>query len=446
MDRSRQDIRSIVASHCGLANLDLIFWVHGSFNICIPVFIDQPRQPLPKMAFRVPLPYKVGEDFYPGNCEEKLRCEAATYIWIGKNCPDVPIPTLRGFGVSGGLSPRVLTPWQRLKCFVWRLFSRVCGRTAFCDYIPHMRTAFLDHGYTLIDWIEGEDEQILSDTFSPFHTETQMQNLHKSMAKIIISLAKVPQPRIGSWTISNDGQLSLPNRPLLRHLQQLENWNIPSGIARDTTYMSADTLYLDLLASHDNRLRFQGNAIFDENDACRQAADLVLMRATLPQFTDSSLRDGPNIFVDRDWNIRHIIDIEWACSLPLENLLVPYWLTGERRYRQFTDAIRKEETDSPLYYKNTVYSLALTMDRAWDQRHYWYLNALETPKSLFNIFEDHLQPFYEEPPEKNLHAAVSPFWVSEMRSFIGSRLNDLAQYVQEVRDIFNSDKSGEVYV
>lgn len=116
IQKKQKDIRSVVASHCGLANPDLVhvpdifdekkvLWIHGSFNVCIPVSIKQPGRSLPaRMAFRVPLPYKAGEDFYPGNCEEKLRSETATYIWIDKNSPDVPIPTLRGFGVPGGLS------------------------------------------------------------------------------------------------------------------------------------------------------------------------------------------------------------------------------------------------------------------------------------------------------------------------------------------------------
>lgn len=114
--KKMEDIKSVVASHCMLASPDLVHipdvieekylaWIHGSFNVCIPLSIKKQGLSIPsKMAFRVPLPYKVGEEFYPGNCEEKLRSEAATYIWIGENCPDVPIPTLRGFGVPGGLS------------------------------------------------------------------------------------------------------------------------------------------------------------------------------------------------------------------------------------------------------------------------------------------------------------------------------------------------------
>jgi hypothetical protein len=215
------------------------------------------------------------------------------------------------------------------------------------------------------------------------------------MAKIIVSLAKVPQPRNGSWTISDDGRLNMSNRPLFCHLQELENLNIPSGVARNTTYTSADTFCLDLLDGHDNRLRYQANVAFDENDARSQAVDLVVMRSTLSQFTDRSLRDGPfvmhltdmhmsNIFVDKDWTIKHLIDLEWACSVPLEHALAPHWLTDkgldqltgaeyekfEKPYRLLTDAIRKEETDALIQYNGTAYSLAATMDRVFDDRHY----------------------------------------------------------------------------
>lgn len=117
LEAQSREIQSVVASHCGLTNPDLVhvsamcddtrvLWLHGSFNVCIPVTIDPyPGKSHPaKMAFRVPLPYKVGEHYYPGNCEEKLRSEAATYIWINEHCPEIPTATLRGFGVAGGMS------------------------------------------------------------------------------------------------------------------------------------------------------------------------------------------------------------------------------------------------------------------------------------------------------------------------------------------------------
>lgn len=79
------------------------FWIHGSFNICIPVDIEnwRKRPEGPGVLIRFPLPYKVGDFNYPGNSEEKIRCEVATYAWIRENCPDVPIPYLWGFAFTG---------------------------------------------------------------------------------------------------------------------------------------------------------------------------------------------------------------------------------------------------------------------------------------------------------------------------------------------------------
>lgn len=69
------------------------------------------RSSLPSKAIiRFPLPYKVGEDFRPGNVDEKLRSEAATYLWLQEHCPDVPVPDLLGFGFPGGQSVSRLYP------------------------------------------------------------------------------------------------------------------------------------------------------------------------------------------------------------------------------------------------------------------------------------------------------------------------------------------------
>jgi hypothetical protein len=45
---------------------------------------------------------------------KKLRCEVATYIWIGVYRPAVPIPRLCGFGVSNG----------RMSSYTWHLLKK----------------------------------------------------------------------------------------------------------------------------------------------------------------------------------------------------------------------------------------------------------------------------------------------------------------------------------
>lgn len=90
---------------------------------------------------------------------------------------------------------------------------------------------------------------------------------------------------------------------------------------------------------HDNRIHHQPNSIHDEDDGYQQLAALTMMRAILPQFISRDYRHGPfvftltdlhqsNIFVDDKWNITGLIDLEWACSLPIELQSPPYWLSG----------------------------------------------------------------------------------------------------------------------
>lgn len=103
----RRDIESAVsfhlrANHCQVA--DEADWLLGSYNVCIPVYIN-PRSD-DRVLIRIPLPYKIGEENQPGNVDEKLRCEVATYIWIRENCPAVPIPTLYGFAFPNGQTVR----------------------------------------------------------------------------------------------------------------------------------------------------------------------------------------------------------------------------------------------------------------------------------------------------------------------------------------------------
>ncbi len=108
IERQRHLLSHLVAHHLNtnLASVTISgqeYWLHGSFNLCVPVLVDNAAADpvLPQYVMvRFPLPYRVGEATNPGNADEKIRTEAATYAWIHQNCPDVPIPRLFGFGLS----------------------------------------------------------------------------------------------------------------------------------------------------------------------------------------------------------------------------------------------------------------------------------------------------------------------------------------------------------
>lgn len=99
----RSLLAEIVAHHLGIHSsvcqvADMSDWLHGSFNLCVPVFIRNSS----RVLVRFPLPYRVGDNFRPGNSDEKVRCEAGTYAWLQEECPTVRTPRLYGFALSTG--------------------------------------------------------------------------------------------------------------------------------------------------------------------------------------------------------------------------------------------------------------------------------------------------------------------------------------------------------
>ena len=92
------------------------------------------------------------------------------------------------------------------------------------------------------------------------------------------------------------------------------------------------------------------------------------MRAVLHHFTRREYRHGPfvstltdlhqgNIFVDNQWHITCLIDLEWACSLPIELQCPPHWLSGRA-----VDDIEDGEPSKPLA-KPWMNSLTLSREK-----------------------------------------------------------------------------------
>lgn len=110
-------MKAVVVHHLGLSSIDVCYiakmedWLCGSFNVCIPITIEaweSRQQPGRRVILRFPLPYRVGNEFSPGNGDEKIQCEAGAYAWLQQNCRDVPIPQLYGFALSTGETVRPL--------------------------------------------------------------------------------------------------------------------------------------------------------------------------------------------------------------------------------------------------------------------------------------------------------------------------------------------------
>jgi hypothetical protein len=96
-----------------------------------------------------------------------------------------------------------------------------------------------------------------------------------------------------------------------------------------------DNTLKHLISLQDSKIASQANAIHDQEDGESQLAALTAPRAVMHTFISPEYRQGPfhltlsdlhqsNIFVDEEWNIQTVIDLEWAHTLPVEMQLPPY--------------------------------------------------------------------------------------------------------------------------
>lgn len=273
-----------------------------------------------------------------------------------------------------------------------------------------------------MEYIEGPGLSLLSEYWASQdqqHDKQRRTNFFRDLSRIILNLARIPFPRIGSLSLDHRGVVQLGNRPLNFGLQQLENKGVPTDIDRDTTYSSTEVYFSSLLSCHDNRILHQANSILSQSDGRTQVAVLAAMRALPPRYATRRFREGPfffslidvhpnNVFVDSDWRIKSLIDLEWACVRPVEMLLAPVWVTGKRVdelppgkhldayhviLEEFFDAFDREQSFFPPT-QNSDDTLLTTdmMRKGFETGQFWFFHALDNPKVACNLFFQHILP------------------------------------------------------
>ena len=319
-------------------------------------------------------------------------------------------------------------------------------------------------GYLLLECIEETQGTMLSNTWSEKQHDVELRtNLFRGLSQILLSISRLPLPRIGSFIINKEGYLTLSNRPLSMELQELENEKIPTGLSRDYTYSTVESYITDLLWVHDSRLLNQPNAVNNVQDCGYQMSALAAMRTTAPLFFCRDIHRGPfvftltdihqsNIFVDDKWRITCLVDLEWACTRPVQMVEPPYWLTNkgvdEINVEEY-DKLRKElmatmvteETDNPrsLLSKdggNTIIRLSEVMEEAWVTGTFWYSLALSSPTGLFSLFYDHIQPLLSKFGSEEIGEIMPFYWGKDVGRFVAMKLADKKKYDRELREAF----------
>ncbi|KAE8150258.1 hypothetical protein BDV25DRAFT_154759 [Aspergillus avenaceus] len=466
--QNRELIKSLVAHHLGFASpdvcrvVDVEDWIHGSFNVCIRVDVVDPRGNGKQVMIRFPLPYRIGEELCPGNADEKVRCEAGTYAWLHENCSTVPIPHFYGFGLSSGKTfvgldslPFFTRVVQRLRR--WLLQTLRYPVPSFYVQNHAQERVLLGTPYIVIEYIDPSEGKMLSETWEEGRFNPPWRaNLFRGISRIMLTLAQIPLPKIGSFVVDDNGYVSLGNRPLTLEVQQLENENIPVDVQRNSTHTCVDSFIHDTLALHESRLRHQPNAVNSVEDGFYQTSALTVMRSIWSCFFRRSLRQGPfflsltdlnqtNIFVDSNWNIVRLIDLEWACSHPVEMIHPPHWLTGQAidlidadeyttRHTEFMNSFAEEESKLDPQFR--LYPI---MKQGLENGTLWYSLALTSPSALFPIFYDHIQSrFSKTHDDPGFWRFTMPYWSFNTYEFIQQKVKDKEQYDVSLREAFQS--------
>lgn len=322
-------------------------------------------------------------------------------------------------------------------------------------------------GYLLMDYVEESKGQHLSKFWTDkSNAKERRANFFRDLTSIMLALARHAFPRIGSLTIDSQGYLRLRNRPLTFRLQQMENKGVPTGISRDTTFGSAGEYLSSLLSVHDNRIKYQANAIRDQAEGEKQLSTLDAIRDLLlhlenrkephqDAFVFSLIDIHPNnVYVDDDWHITCLIDLEWACVRPAEMLLPPVWLTGRRvdelpvgdhldaymlLRNEFFDAFKGKEDANKSEGKPSHLTTQILHD-TWNSGKFWLYHALDNPRVMCNLFSQHISSSNigrsglseretgRTPTESHKR--------TEEQALISTKSRDREQYEKRLRELF----------
>lgn len=338
--------------------------------------------------------------------------------------------------------------------------------SAYVVHPPRNLPGALATGYLLIEFIESNKGKMLSSTWLERYDNPRYRHtLFRDLSRILLSLTRIPLPLIGSFIIDKDGYLGLRNRPLSIEVQALENDYIPTDMPRSYTYSTVESYIVDLLRLHNSRLRHQANAINHLSDYINQTSALATMQATFPSFFTRELCRGPftftltdlhpsNIFVDDNWQITSLVDLEWGCSRPTEMIRTPTWLTNKA-----VDEIAEEATDYDTIRSELIEimaneekslglesrkqgqmgaNLSEIMDRSWQSGTFWFSLALASPTGLFSVFYKQIQPRFIRhcPNHDAFHETIPWYWSQDFVSVGAAKQQDRVAYDTELKAAF----------
>lgn len=320
----------------------------------------------------------------------------------------------------------------------------------------------------LLEYIDSNTGEMLSNTWKEQQEDPACRRrLFQGMSRIILSLARIPQPRIGSFQFHDDCTVTLTNRPLTCTMVTLENEGTERITQKDDTYTSTESFVADMITFHDKRLLNNPNAVYDAGDCRTQMAQRILLRALSHQYINRARRNGPfllqltdvnpsNIFVDKECNLTCLVDLEWVCALPAEMLSVPYWLTGrhideieDNHLIKFTEIQQEfmdilEEEERRCSAEHTI-SIAGAMHDTWGSKGVWYWYCISSANAMLALLADHIYPAFSAGHlSSDFEEVLSKFWCENSEDVVQQKVDDNEKYMVDLRQRFGGQATVEV--
>ncbi|KPM34270.1 hypothetical protein AK830_g12304 [Neonectria ditissima] len=323
-------------------------WLGERFNVGVIVEVkERVIGAFRKVLFKCAVPAALGEDENPGSVEEKIRVDVGSYVYLKVHCPEIPVPRMHGFGFPNGHSFTEITETStierlsdRFGAVVDKLVSGALDGKLLAPFAPADCVYNLPFGFVIVDHIGPNEGRALSETWYLEAANLDLQrNLHGGIARMMLTLASLPQGKIGSYRYNDDSTVTLTSRPSLCVQAILEAEGTDRVMSLVDTHTDTPTFISDMIELQDRYVDAQTS---DPNDGPSYGDDNDVMgaiRSVAHIFTTRELPNGPfclqlpeldlnHVFVDSNWNITSIVDTEWMASLPMEMLEEPHWVTG----------------------------------------------------------------------------------------------------------------------
>lgn len=315
--------------------------------------------------------------------------------------------------------------------------------------------------YMLVDFVARETGVMLSNSWKDGRNDLEKtNNLMRGLSQIMLSLARVPLPRIGALRFNDNGSVSLENRPIFAANLVLEEQGAPA--LPDRTYSSSAAFLSALLDFRQQAFQLQPNAATSDDDCHLQMAHFVILRATMSALSELHY-EGPfvmqhtdlhasNILVDSDWNVTAVIDLESICSLPPEMIGFPYWLAADyvdelaenmEKVNQVSSSFDRIMEEKQAELGPSPVDLTAWMRKAWKSGAYYLWLPFDSVNAFPAMVEDHILPMFgvvglSREQEKDMHKTLSQLWSRQSAAFIETKAADKRQYDTDLADFFTT--------